>query len=230
MAKSYFAILEVASNATAAEIHSAYRRLAKMFHPDHYEGGSERFQEIQNAYAVLSDPAGRKAHEKKMSAVPVRPAPVNRPHGQPEPLIPQSGDGGFDAISPVRPVEAVSSSFDRLFDRPWDEPSSFRASRAGRIQHLKLDIPLTREQALRGGRAQVMVPAQIACPRCRGYGTIGYYECCRCTGEGAVSGEVPLSLTFPVGMNKDHCVVIPLDRFGIRDLHLTVHFCPTDGG
>jgi DnaJ-class molecular chaperone len=38
MAKSYFAILGISQNATVDEIRSAYRRLAKEFHPDHYTG------------------------------------------------------------------------------------------------------------------------------------------------------------------------------------------------
>ncbi len=44
MAKSYFAILGISPNATTDEIRSAFRRLAKEFHPDHHTGGSQRFQ------------------------------------------------------------------------------------------------------------------------------------------------------------------------------------------
>jgi molecular chaperone DnaJ len=44
MANSYFAILGVKSSATADEIRAAYRRLAKEFHPDHFDGGSGTFQ------------------------------------------------------------------------------------------------------------------------------------------------------------------------------------------
>ncbi|MGW8324687.1 MAG: J domain-containing protein, partial [Desulfobacterales bacterium] len=55
MAKSYFIILGVSPGATADEIKSAYRRLAKEFHPDHYAGGNETFREIQEAYSVLGN-------------------------------------------------------------------------------------------------------------------------------------------------------------------------------
>ena len=55
MAKNYFAILEITSNATPNEVHSAYRRLAKEYHPDHYRGGSEPFKQIQEAYSVLGN-------------------------------------------------------------------------------------------------------------------------------------------------------------------------------
>ena len=63
MAKSYFAILGVTSSASPDEIRSAYRRLAKEFHPDHFEGGSERFLEIQEAYSVLGDVYERDKYE-----------------------------------------------------------------------------------------------------------------------------------------------------------------------
>lgn len=229
MAKSYFAILEITSNATADEVHSAYRRLAKRFHPDHYQGGSERFQQIHKAYAVLSDPVRRRAHEKTLSNVPVRKAPDIRPNAQPEPLIPQSGPVDRGAISPVRSFETSSPSFDQLSDRLWNHHSRAEGSKSGRVRHLTLEIPLTREQAILGGTAQLMVPAQFVCPRCRGYGHIGYYECHRCAGEGAISDEVPLSVAFPQGLMKNHAVVIPLERFGIANLHLTVQFRPRDG-
>jgi DnaJ-class molecular chaperone len=87
---------------------------------------------------------------------------------------------------------------------------------------------LTREQAFRGGTARILVPARAVCPTCHGYGKIGPYECTRCAGEGDISGEVPVSVSFPSGLKKDHAVVIPLDRFGIRNLHMTVLFRHTD--
>jgi molecular chaperone DnaJ len=63
MAKSYFAILGILADATADEVRSAYRRLAKEFHPDHYAGGSERFQDIQEAYSMLGNSRRRSEAE-----------------------------------------------------------------------------------------------------------------------------------------------------------------------
>ncbi|WP_419660370.1 DnaJ: heat shock protein [Desulfosarcina variabilis str. Montpellier] len=151
MAKSYFAILEITSNATPSEIHSAYRRLAKAYHPDHYDGGSEPFQQIQEAYSVLGNPARRKAYEKTLVNVRVRKAPDIGPTVKPEPLIPEKEPVHMGDISPVRSFETFSPSF-----------------------------------------------------------------------------EAAISVAFPPGLMKDHSVVIPLDRFGIRNLHCTVLFRPRD--
>jgi molecular chaperone DnaJ len=101
-------------------------------------------------------------------------------------------------------------------------PATSDWPKSAKIQNLTVEVPLTPEQALHGGIARVMAPARAICPICRGYGRIGDYECARCGGEGAISGELPVSISFPAGLTSDHAVMVPLTRFGIRNLHLTV--------
>ncbi len=228
MAKSYFAILEVKLNATPDEIRSAYRRLAKEFHPDYYEGSSEPFRQIQEAYSVLGNPVRRKAYEKSLSDIQIKRSQGHVPRSRPEPLIPEDGPVDFGEISPMRSFETFSPSFDEIFNWLWNNFSSIKPSKSGQIKNLTLIVPLNREQARRGGNATIMVPARSVCPTCRGYGSMGYYECYRCAGEGAISGEVPISVSLPSGLQEDHAVVIPLDRFGIRNLYFTVQFRLTD--
>ena len=116
MTKSYFAILEVTSSASPEEIRSAYRRLAKAFHPDYYDGDRQPFQQIQEAYAVLGDPDKRKAYEQTM-AERWAPMPIRPPsYAAPEPLIPENGPVVPGVISPVRSFETLSPSFDDIFD------------------------------------------------------------------------------------------------------------------
>jgi len=61
--KDYYQILGVAKTATAAEIKQAYRRLASQHHPDK-GGDTAQFQQIQQAYAVLSDDAKRAQYDQ----------------------------------------------------------------------------------------------------------------------------------------------------------------------
>jgi len=65
--KDYYGILGVPRTASEAEIKSAYRRLASQHHPDK-GGDTARFQEIQEAYAVLGDGTQRKEYDNPASA------------------------------------------------------------------------------------------------------------------------------------------------------------------
>jgi DnaJ-class molecular chaperone len=227
MAKSYFAILGISSGATADEIRSAYRRLAKEFHPDHYSGGSERFQDIQEAYSVLGNSRRRHAYEQNIRKVSPKKPLRRTDYPEPEPLIPEQDPVDLGEVSPVRSFQSFTPSFDEIFDWLWGNFSSLEQPKSGRVKKLTLEVPLTSEQARRGGNARIMVPAHAVCPTCRGQGGVGFYECTRCAGEGVISGEMPVSVSFPPGLVRGHAVMIPLDRFGIRNVHITVLFRPT---
>jgi molecular chaperone DnaJ len=227
MAKSYFAILGISPNATVDEIRSAYRQLVKEFHPDHYAGGSSRFRDIQEAYSVLGNQRRRREYEQSIRKVP-RKAPLKpAAYPEPEPLIPKESPFDLGEVSPVRSFQSFTPSFDEIFDWLWNNFSELTQPKSSRVQNLTLEVTLTPEQARRGGNARIMVPAQAACPTCRGHGGVGFYECARCAGEGIISGEMPVSVSFPPGLPKDHAVMIPLDRFGIPNAHITVLFRPT---
>ena len=60
----YFEVMEVEKSASQDDIKKAYRRLASKYHPDRNESvdAVERFQKIQEAYDVISDPKKRKLY------------------------------------------------------------------------------------------------------------------------------------------------------------------------
>ncbi|WP_155298416.1 DnaJ C-terminal domain-containing protein [Deinococcus kurensis] len=65
--KDYYDVLGVSRGASDADIKSAYRKLAKQYHPDKNAGdekAAEKFKEIGEAYAVLSDPEKRKVFDQ----------------------------------------------------------------------------------------------------------------------------------------------------------------------
>jgi DnaJ-class molecular chaperone len=228
MAKSYYAILGISTGAKADEIRAAYRRLVKEFHPDRCFGRSDVFWQILEAYSVLSDDLERQRYDQKLINAKAEASVRRRSHPKPEPLIPEKKPPYFGDISPVRSFQTFIPSFDEIFDWLWSNFSSLNQPKSGRVQNLTLEVMLTDEQALLGGNAMVMVPARANCPTCRGYGNVGPYECSRCAGEGAIIGEVPISVAFPPGLTRDHAVMIPLERFGIRNIYLTIIFRPSE--
>ena len=68
--KDYFKILGISRNATDKEIKSAFRKLARQFHPDlhpHDEKAESEFKEINEAYEILSDEDKKKSYEEYLS-------------------------------------------------------------------------------------------------------------------------------------------------------------------
>ncbi|WP_243027657.1 DnaJ C-terminal domain-containing protein [Thermus albus] len=137
--KDYYAILGVPRNATQEEIKRAYKRLARQYHPDVNKSpeAEERFKEINEAYAVLSDPEKRKVYDTYGTATPPPPPP---PGGY--------DFSGFD-------VEDFSDFFQELFGGGLFGGMGRRRPRRGR--DLRAELPLSLEEAFRGGEKVVEV-------------------------------------------------------------------------
>lgn len=230
MPKNYYFILGVPSTASLSEIKSAYRRLAKEFHPDYHGKSCEPFLEIQEAYSVLSDPLRRSAYDhtdrdggKKRARE--HPRPMREPvQDEPEPLIPEQGHIDLGKASRANPFHACRPLFDEPFNRLFDHFSTSALPKAEGRQNLNAVITLTPEQALRGGQARLSVPSRLSCPSCHGRGGVGFYECRRCRGRGVITGEQPIVINYPPGIADNRVVHLSLDRYGMRNLYLTVHF------
>jgi DnaJ-class molecular chaperone len=63
-----YALLEVGSAANGEELRSAFRRLAREYHPDHNPNGGERFVAIEKAYRILKDRELRREYDAQFFA------------------------------------------------------------------------------------------------------------------------------------------------------------------
>ena len=232
MAKNYYFILGIKSDASLDEIKAAYRQQVKEYHPDYYGENSGPFQDIQEAYSVLTNPQRRQdydvhIHKARTKRVPeltgVEPLVPERKKTV-EPLIQDDlGD-----ISLTRSFQSYHPSFDEIFDRLWSNFSSLSHPKSETIQSLTVEVPIRSVQARQGGHVRIMIPAIAVCPTCRGRGDVGPYECWRCTGEGAITGEYPMSIAIPSGIQNNYILEIPLSRFGIHNLYLKIIFRVAD--
>jgi curved DNA-binding protein len=154
--KEYYKTLGVGQTASTDEIKKAYRKLARKYHPDVSKetGASARMAEVNEAYAVLSDPEKRAAFDKLAQ---------RRAAGQ-DFQPPPGWDAGFDfsdAGSPVGDDGDFSDFFNALFGRAARarQGGAARAQMRGADQHAKISINLadayhgaTRSLALREAR------------------------------------------------------------------------------
>jgi DnaJ-class molecular chaperone len=230
MARNYYVILGVGSDATLDEIKTAFRRRALELHPDRSGRESEPFIELQEAYAVLGDPERRRRYDRQQTGVV---APRSR-RATAEPLVsPRPGGEPFRPVEPVRGFREVSlaesfatyqPSFDELFDRFWSNFENITRPKAERLESLTVEVVVSPADAQWGGQVRVWIPARAACPTCSGRGAVGGYECWRCEGHGAITSEFPLDVSYPAGVRDGDVVRIPLDRFGVRNFYLTLLF------
>ncbi len=164
MAKNYYETLGVAKNAAEKEIRSAYRRLARKYHPDVNPGDSSaeaKFKEINEAYQVLSDADSRKKYDR--FGENWRHADQMHGGGQGSGASPftfftnarmrRGGSPGFSAFTDVDGLGDFSNLFDGFADARWGPRRQPAAPR-------RLDVPvtITLEEAYAGSTRTVQHP------------------------------------------------------------------------
>lgn len=237
--RDYYEVLGVASDADEKAIKDAFRKLALKFHPDRNKeaGAEERFKEIAEAYAVLSDPKKRREYDR-------------RGHAGVEGFTPEDLFGGIDFEDLFGGLGfdfGGGGFFDHLFRR-------HRGPRRGQNIEVDLRVPLVRvlaggEETVRlrrpgpcaacggtgaapgsaprdcdacGGsgqqvkserRGEVHFQQVTTCQTCGGRGRIIDRPCADCNGSGRSTTEEELRVKIPIGVEEGMVLRIPEHGF-----------------
>ncbi len=178
--RDYYETLGVKRNASEQDLKSAYRTLAKEFHPDRNAGDKDaerKFKEVSEAYEALKDPQKRAAYDQFGHAA------FEGGRG---------GTGGQGGFGPDF-ASSMSDIFDDLF-------GEFMGGRRGGPQggrggtgrergaDLRYNLEINLAEAYAGKTAQIRVPASVSCETC--------------TGTGAKAGTKPKTCSTCGGMGK----------------------------
>lgn len=180
--RDYYEILGVKKGASKDELKDAYRTLAMKYHPDRNKdpGAEEKFKELSEAYAVLSDDEKRATYD-------------------------QYGHSGFDQRYSQEDIfrsanfEDIFREFgfggmggspfgDMFFSSIFGDTPRSRRSR-GRGSDLRYDLPITLEEAASGATKELTFKRNKACDRCKGSGAepgSKISACKTCGGQGQV--------------------------------------------
>lgn len=168
--KNYYDILGVGKNATQDEIKSAYRKLAKQYHPDFHPGdaaAAEKFKEINEANETLSDENKRKQYDYELE----HPGMSGNPFGG-------FGGGGFGGFEDI-----INSVFGGGFGGASRQSASFRGD------DIQQTINLSFLDAIKGCSKTIRYNRNEPCAACSGTGAKGgtaFQTCSRCGGSGRV--------------------------------------------
>jgi molecular chaperone DnaJ len=231
--KDYYIILGVSPTATTRSIQRAFRTLAKQYHPDRVGSqGTSTFQDIVEAYEVLSDPERREVYDRRLH--PAEPAERYGP--QPEPLIPEPSrytQRLWD--DPLRP-EPQSILYDFMTIRPSFEALRARVLRnftgvgvpkGERVEGLNIEVILSPDEAWRGGVLRLGVPVFAPCTRCAGTGYTGGVACLACMGQGMREQEKMVAVRIPPQVRHGTTLEMPLRGLGLHNLYLCLHIAVT---
>lgn len=174
--KDYYKVLGVDKSASQDEIKSAYRKLAKQYHPDLHPGdeaAAEKFKEINEAYSVVGDADKRAKYDR---------GEMDDQFGGGSGFNPFGGQGGFSA-----------SGFDDLFNM-FTGGFGFGGSRGGRKAQqagsdVTVNVELTFMEAVLGCKKSIKFSRVEKCKTCGGTGAKDdscVKTCDKCNGSGQV--------------------------------------------
>ena len=200
--RDYYEVLGLARGASEQDIKSAFRRLAKKYHPDANQGdpdSEKRFKEVNEAYEVLKDPQKRAAYEQFGHAAFEGGGP---------------GPGGFGP--------EFASSMEDIFENFFGDFMGGRRGARGRPGHergsdLRYNMEISLQEAYHGKTAEIVVPTSVGCETCAGSGAnpgTTPSSCSTCGGYGKVrasQGFFTIERTCPACQGRGEVIDDPCE-------------------
>lgn len=180
--RDYYEVLGVERGASDAEIKSAYRRLAKKYHPDLNPGDKEAeaaFKEVNEAYEVLSDDQRRARYDQ---------------FGHEDPTQGAGGYGGYTSYGGGAGAGGFEDIFDTIFGGGFGGFGGGTRQQASngptRGNDLRYNLTINFEEAVFGCKKEITISRDENCDVCGGSGAkpgTSAKTCDQCHGTGQVT-------------------------------------------
>lgn len=210
MAKDYYKILGITKKADEKEIKSAYRKLARKYHPDVNPDNLEaekKFKEITEAYDVLRDAEKRKMYDQFGENW----EQASRAGAD----YSQYSQGGGDPFSGYR-TSGHAGGFEDIFEQLFKGQSARVSAPRPQIppQDVEQSIVITLEELDKGTKRKLTYQVHDVCSQCHGAGHVatskmGFAQCPQCRGSGTVVNTRKVEVSIPAGMPEGKKLRIP---------------------
>jgi DnaJ-class molecular chaperone len=206
--KDYYEVLGVPKSAPEKDIKSAYRKLARKWHPDanpdSAKAAEERFKEISEAYEVLGDPDKRRKYDvlgSNWQQAAQQAEQQRRYRTQQDATFTDFGHG-FSGQPGSGGPSGFSDFFDMFFSGIGRRGAPQTNAFTQRGQDLETTIELSLRDVYAGGKKSVSLQLEDVCNRCRGTGTVDGRLCPTCHGTGAIISTKKFEVTIPKGIGE----------------------------
>ncbi len=208
--KDYYKTLGVERTAGEDDIRKAFRKLARLYHPDVAKNkaqAEEKFKEINEAYEVLSDSEKRKKYDtlganwKGGYAPPPGAGQSDRTHTW------RSGAGAG-----AEDFEFGGTGFSDFFEQFFSSTGRGGGGRRGSVfeqedvsergQDLESDLMVTLEEAMHGAVRPISLRRNGVCERCHGTGQVQNRGCPTCGGTGQITRTEKYQVKIPAGVRE----------------------------
>jgi molecular chaperone DnaJ len=205
---SLYDALDVHKDATADEVRTAYRKLARKLHPDvnpRDKAAEERFKEVSAAYGVLSDPEKRKLYDEfgadatRTGFDPEKARTYKRWQDQ----TAHGFGGGFSGSGPTFSDEVdLGDLFGDILSRGRGGAFAGGPPRPRPGADIEAELTISLEEAAQGTERGFRLTRPDRCSPCDGRGTTGPSEtCASCQGTGGSEvAQGPLRFRAPCGV------------------------------
>jgi DnaJ-class molecular chaperone len=228
MAKDYYKILDLSKNASEQDIKTAFRKLARQYHPDlnpNNKQAEERFKEINEAYEVLGDPEKRRKYDSS-SLDWGRSNSSSYSYGGSNSKYGTGGNtGGFgDIFDTIFGGAKNTGKTTNPNPNPNPNPNTTTGTRTNASQYntansdfgfgrtgtqrpakgedREQDIELTLEESYNGTVRQLQIQSSEYCGACNGTGMRAGQRCNACLGLGVVPRQKRLEIRIPAGVDE----------------------------
>lgn len=234
--KDYYKVLGLDKSATDKEIKKAYRRLARRYHPDASDDSNKsKFNDISEAYEILSDPEKRKKYDHKDDGTWFNQNNLDHMKDIFDQGFKKAKTKSKETKEKTNPdnIKKTFNKFSDIFNTLKDsvkgdeQPSkhankkrakSFKPSNAQLPKEdIEQELSITLEEAHRGTKKLVSLKKENTCVLCGGTGDIGAQTCRNCYGQGKVQKSKQLEVNVPAGVRKGSKVRIVGEGNGIGD-------------